>query len=68
MGSGQKSYMLVWRCHQLLFAILANCHLHKFSQLLANEKGNNEVKLVTVLGSPGIYLTAEENLSLRTVK
>ena len=44
MGFGQKSFRLVWRCHQLLSGFLANGHLPRMSCLSANDKEDNEVK------------------------
>ena len=64
IGSSQKSVMIVWRYHQLLLRFLINCHLlqvSRESRLSANDKGDNEMKLVAVDRYPGIYLTDEEN-------
>ena len=57
--------MLMWWWHQFLSGFLANDHLpreSRQSRLSANGKVDNEVKPGTVHISPGIYLTAEENL------
>ena len=43
MGYKQKSFKLVWRCHQLLTGSLANGHLPRVSRLSANVKDDNEV-------------------------
>jgi hypothetical protein len=62
MGCGQKSLLLVWRCHQLLSGFLAKGHLFpvsRWSRLSVNDKGDNEMIPRTVFRSPGIYLTAE---------
>ena len=64
MGCRQKSFKLVWWCHQLLSWFLVNDHLPRVSlqsRLSANDKGDNEIIPRTVLRSPGIYLKAEEN-------
>ena len=66
MGCGQKSFKLVWRCHQLLSGFLVKGHLSRVSRQsrsVANNKCDNEMILGTVDTSPGICLTAEENPS-----
>ena len=66
MDCGQKSFKLVWRCHQLLSGFLAKDHLPRVVASVtsvANDKGDNEVILRAVHRSPGICLTAEENIS-----
>ena len=70
MGCGQKSLKLVWRYYQLLSRFLANGHLHRVSRQLrlsADDKGENEMIQGALHRSPGIYLTAEENLSYEIV-
>jgi hypothetical protein len=44
----QKSFMLVWRYHQLLSKFLANDHLPRVSRESANNKGEYEVEPGTV--------------------
>ena len=64
MSSGQKRFMVMRSCHQLLSAFLANGHLPRLScqsSLTDNDKGDNGVKQETVHRSPCIYLTVEEN-------
>ena len=56
---GQKNFQLLWRCHQLLSGFLAKESVTS----VANNKGDNEMILGAVDISPGICLTAEENLS-----
>jgi hypothetical protein len=56
---GQKSFKVVWRCHQLLSGFLVNGHLPQVLHQSANNKGD-EMILQTVHRS-GIFLTAEEN-------
>ena len=54
MGCGQKVFM---RYHQLMSGFLAKCHLPRVSRqssLSANDKGDNELILWAVHGSPGI--------------
>ena len=61
----KKSIMLVCRCHQLLSGLLANGHLLQVSRqslLSANDKSDNKTKPGAVYRSPGICLTAKENL------
>ena len=60
MACGQKSFKLVWRCHQLLFGFLANDHLSRVSRLSTNDI-NDETKPQVLHRCLGIYLTAEEN-------
>ena len=63
MGCGQKSFMLVWLCHEIRYGLLANGHLSRVSRqsrLLANGNGDNEEKPGTVHRSPGVYLVKEE--------
>ena len=46
MDCGQKSFKLVWRCHQLLSGFLAIDQLIRVSRqshLSANDKGDNEI-------------------------
>ena len=50
-------------CHQLLSGFLANSQLPQVSCqscLLANDKGDNEMKLGTTLSTIGIYLMSKE--------
>ena len=64
MGCGQKSFKLVWRCHQLLFGFPAKGYFApSFPSVtsVANDKGDNEMILGAVHRSPGICLTAKEN-------
>ena len=64
MGSGQNTFMLVWRCNHLLSGFLTKGHLPRVScksLLSVSDKGDNEVKPGVVHRSPGIYLTAEKN-------
>jgi hypothetical protein len=49
MGCGQKSFKLVWWCHQLLSGFLANDHLPQVSRLSANDKDDNDVILPHLL-------------------
>ena len=66
----EKNFKLVWRCHQLLSGFLAKGHLPRVSRQSRwsiNNKNHNEMMLGAVHTSPGICLTAEENLSLETV-
>ena len=47
MGCSQKSFKLVWRCHQLLSGFLAKGHLSRVScqsRFLANDKGDYEIR------------------------
>jgi hypothetical protein len=73
MGCIQKSFKLVWRCHQFLSEFLEKGYLPRISRqsrLSAHDKGNNEMIPGTVHRSHGIYFTAEENsgkLQLGTV-
>jgi hypothetical protein len=63
MGCGQKDFMLVRRCHQLLSGFLVNVHLLRvsFQSLLsANDKGDNNVKPGAVHRSPDISLRLSE--------
>ena len=55
MACGQKSFKLVWRCHQLLSGFLAKYHLPRVSRL------SRRSLMIRVFN--GICLTAEENLS-----
>ena len=50
--------------HQLLSGFLVNGHLSRVSRQLrlSNEKSDNEVKPVTVLRFPDIYVKAEGDL------
>jgi hypothetical protein len=79
MDCGQKSFKLVWRCHQLLCGFLVNGHLPSVSRqshLWAN-KCDNEIIPGAIHRSRGVYLTVEEfilqlrktpeNLSYETV-
>ena len=62
----KKNFMIMWWYDKLLSGFLANGHLPRLSlqsRLLVNDKGDNEMILGAVYRSPGIYLTAEENLS-----
>jgi hypothetical protein len=46
MGCEQKSFKVVWRCHQLLSGFLAKGYLPRVSRqsrLLINDKGENEM-------------------------
>ena len=64
LGCGQKSFQLVWRCHQLLSEFLAKGHLSRLlrqPRLSANDKGDNEMIPGAVYISPDIYLTPEED-------
>ena len=64
IGCGQKSFKLVWRCHQLLFGFLAKGHLLRESHrscLSADDMGDNEMIAGAVYRSPYICLTTEEN-------
>ena len=61
MDCGQKSFKLVWRCHQLLSGILANDHMLRVSRQSTNDKSDNEMIPGVVHRSSGIYFTAEEN-------
>ena len=59
----------MWWCHQLLSGFLAKGHLPLALSVasvtsVANDKGGNEMILGVVHRSPGICLTAEENLDL----
>ena len=58
MDCGQKSFKLVWRCHQPLSGFLAKGHL---VTSVGNYKGDNEMVPEAVNRSPGICFTAEEN-------
>jgi hypothetical protein len=65
MGSGQKSFKLMFRGHQLLSYSLVNDHtprVSRHSSLSANERSYNEQKLGTVHRSPSTYIKIEENL------
>ena len=60
MFCGQKSLLLVWRCHQLLSGLIANNHFPRVSRqsrLSANDRGDDMIP-GTVHRSPDIYLTA----------
>ena len=60
----QKSFILMWRCHQLLSGFLAKVYLppeSRQSNLSANDKDDNVMILGAVHRSPDICLTAEEN-------
>ena len=62
----KKYSKLVWRCHHFVFEFLVNGQLPRMSRrslVSANVKGDNEMIPVVLHRSPGIYLTAEENLS-----
>ena len=62
----KKTLKLVWQYHHLLSWFSANGHLSRVSRqshLSSNNKGDNVMKPGVVHRSPGIYLTAEENLS-----
>ena len=64
MDCGQKSFKLVWRCHQLLPGFLTKGHLPRVlrqSRRSVMIKGDNEMILGAVYRSPGICLTADEN-------
>ena len=68
MGWGQKSFKLVWQCHQLLSRFLVKGHMLRVSRqsrLSTNYTSDNEMILGIVPKSP--YLTAEENFSQETV-
>jgi hypothetical protein len=59
MGGWQKSFKVMWRCHQLLFRFLANGRLPRVSRqsrLSTNDKGDNGAVRI----SPGIYPTGEK--------
>ena len=58
----KKTSKLVWQCHQHLPRVLHQSHLH-----LPGNKGDNEMIAEVVHTSPGICLTAEENLSMETI-
>ena len=61
----KESFMLVWRCHQLLSGFLSIGFLLRVLHLSAYDKGDNEVKPGAVHGSHGIYyLMAEENFGM----
>jgi hypothetical protein len=65
-AAGKKNFKLAWQCCQLLSEILANGHLPQVSHqscLSANDEGDNKMVPGAVHRSPGICLTAEENLS-----
>ena len=59
----QKSFKLVWRCHQLQSGFLANDHLPLVSLLSVNDKGDSEVKPWAVHRSPGINIKIQESMS-----
>jgi len=61
---GKKNFMLVLRCHQLLSRFVVNDHLSRALRLsrLSDIKGVDEMKPGAVHRSPGICLTASENL------
>ena len=64
MGCDQKSFKIVWRCHQLLSRFLAKGHLlqaSRQSRLSASDKGDNELMLRFMHRYPGIYLMVQEN-------
>ena len=59
MGCGQKSFKLVWRCHLLLFGLLAKEHLPRVSshsRLSVNDMDDNEMIPGAVHRAPGIQL------------
>ena len=62
MGCVQKSFKLLWRCHQLVSGFLVNGHLSEFTsvtcQLMISVIMND---IWAVHRSPGIYLKVEEN-------
>ena len=60
MGYAKKSFKLVWRYQQLLYGFLAKGHLPQ-SRLLANDKGDNEIRTEAVHRSPVIYFKDEKN-------
>ena len=63
MDRGQKSFKLMWRCHQLLSGFLVTGHLPRVSRKSrssANDKSDNEMILGAVHRSPGIWFTAEK--------
>ena len=60
MGCCQKSFKLVWWCHQLLSGFLSKGHLLQISRLSVIDKDDNEMIPRTVHRSLGIYLAAEE--------
>ena len=60
-----KNFQLVRRCHQLLSGFLAKGPLPRVprqSSLSANDKADNGLISGIFHRSPGIYLTAKENL------
>ena len=57
----KKSFMLVWRYHQLLSWFVAKGHLPLVSRLSVNDKDDNEILPRVVYRSLGICLKAEEN-------
>ena len=64
MGCSQKSFKLVWLCHQHLPGFLAKDYLPRVSRqssLSAKDNCGNEMKPGAIHRSPGIYLTADEN-------
>ena len=64
MDYGQKSFMLMLRCHQSLSGFLAEDHLPQMSyQSLqsVNDKDDNEKIPEIVHRCTGIYPSAEEN-------
>ena len=70
-GCGQKSFMLLWSCHQFLSGFLANCHLPRLSiqwRMSDNGKCNNDIKTGVVNTSPGILLTTEKNIRKTSVR
>ena len=63
MGCSQKSFKVVWRCHQLPSGFLVNDTLRRVLRLSANDKGDNEITSGAMYRYPSIYITPEENLS-----
>ena len=59
----KKSFILVWRCFQLLFGFLANGHLPLVSRqsYLLRIRMKTDIKPGVVHRSPGIYFKTEDN-------